>query len=87
MSWIESLHWEQTELRALFGTQSGPYEMFVDLAGLARGVRDPPPTPEFSISYLAPYPARDVPGSDSECPSTLTTDGLAALGSFGFGWG
>jgi hypothetical protein len=47
------LHQEQTELRPLFGTQSAPICVaFVDLAGLARGVTDPPLIPEFSISTL-----------------------------------
>jgi hypothetical protein len=63
------LHREQTEVRPLFGTQLRPTCIAsVDLAGLARGVTDPPSIPEFSISTPRAYPARDVARSNVDAP-------------------
>jgi hypothetical protein len=53
-----------------------PYKVFVDLADLPRGVRDPPSVPDFRSRFGAPYPGADVARSDLECLSTLATDGL-----------
>ena len=53
-----------------------PYRVFVDLADLPRGVREPPSVPDFRSRCGAPYPGADVTRSDLECPSTLATDGL-----------
>jgi hypothetical protein len=50
--------------------------IFVDLADLPRGVRDPPSVPDFRSRCGAPYPGADVTRSDLECPSTLATDQL-----------
>ena len=52
-----------------------PYGIFVDLADLPRGVRDPPSVPDFRSRFGAPYPL-GCRSFGPRCLSTLAADGL-----------